>query len=899
MAAAPKHEQPRIIVNMRISPYVLYRRGRLPVAMLDGLAFTESWRRFDEAARQRADAERLAGRLSDELSAVIAGLDGDARSDVVTLRRDIYNARTARVDDRLATLGGVLPDSCVEDVRSWCRRQQSVQDVLRQAHASLRDEYAASEALLGDLFRHDAIAGSIQLSGSSLYASMARRFGPAPAPLKPSKLRSIETSLVNFLYRAAYKPSPFARFTEVGAFASSARCEPPDESRAFSHVTVNRVLVNWLIGSLAQVPGGLETGVLSLNSSLQRVGPIVRFIGKSRAWHDHGYCGFEMIRLRIEPVVERLLTLLSDGPVEATKVLADITPPGGDAEHARTVLDALMRVGFLVFGTGIDDQDPRYGAKLAALLSRAQTPEASALAECFDDLLRLEAGFAGASLDQREELLSAARRGIQTATSSTGVTPPPEESMKSLVYEDMASPGASAAWRPDCVTDATKALTSLWRLASLLDYGQVKRLALYAFALERFPEGGPVAFLDFYEQFARLSPADQDRLLAGTGSELVSEFRTARRRAVRRIRDAARESGDGVLHIDPDAVAQACDSVCHVLDPDSITFRVQFTRHARQGQDTLVVNGVHTGYGVFFSRFCGFIPAGPDGWSLEESVRGHLRDVFPAQTDLNAVFGLNFNLHPELTKNVLDYPGGCISDRTQTRYSLDEIELHPDHARKTLRMRHARTGAELNLVGMNFLIPVWAPPLYKLLEALSPTTLYPWRLLSDLQADADVDAFPSSAPRLCVGDVVAERRSWTIAAQAVPLLDELAADDLAAVVDFDEWRRAQGWPRHAFVLCQSVDEYNVLSGRNLTSVKSWQDLTHMRRAGVHKPMYVDFRNPRLLRSLARAALSRPGLHVSVRECLPAPDDYDAEKGTHSAEEFFVELHRGQEPGAPR
>lgn len=64
----------------------------------------------------------------------------------------------------------------------------------------------------------------------------------------------------------------------------------------------------------------------------------------------------------------------------------------------------------------------------------------------------------------------------------------------------------------------------------------------------------------------------------------------------------------------------------------------------------------------------------------------------------------------------------------------------------------------------------------------------------------------------------------------------------------------------------------------------------MRKAAVHKPMFVDFRNPMLLRSLARTATSRPDTVLFVRECLPDIADYDSPLLGATAEEFFVEVN---------
>lgn len=64
-----------------------------------------------------------------------------------------------------------------------------------------------------------------------------------------------------------------------------------------------------------------------------------------------------------------------------------------------------------------------------------------------------------------------------------------------------------------------------------------------------------------------------------------------------------------------------------------------------------------------------------------------------------------------------------------------------------------------------------------------------------------------------------------------------------------------------------------------------------RSARLHKPHYLDARNPFLLQVLARQlAESGDGGTVTFVECLPRAEDYDGQDGrSASAEEFFVEL----------
>ena len=88
----------------KVSPYVVFRRGRLPVAELRSLRFDGSWARIDESRSLRAACERRAAELSDVLAALVPRVDGSVRAELVALRRDVFNQRAAPALRRLGVL---------------------------------------------------------------------------------------------------------------------------------------------------------------------------------------------------------------------------------------------------------------------------------------------------------------------------------------------------------------------------------------------------------------------------------------------------------------------------------------------------------------------------------------------------------------------------------------------------------------------------------------------------------------------------------------------------------------------------------------------------------------------------------------------------------------------------
>ncbi|MFH9063259.1 lantibiotic dehydratase [Streptomyces coeruleorubidus] len=884
-----EHAEPPAESTARVSPYVLFRRSRLPVAELAGLRFDETWERIEESRRLRAECARRAEEVSDSLAGFVPHVDESVRADLVRLRRDVYNQRAEPAARRIDVVEPHLEKDTVAGLREWFDLVQRMRRCEDEAQSLFDARMQSARAGFARLFEHDSMARSIQLSGEQLYESLRRYTSGEMGSVKPSRLRVLESTLVNFAYRAALKPSPFGRFTEVGAFPT----DLPEaehvvsEPRTYSTSTLNRVLVNWLVAGLRRVDGGIDLCQVLLNSSLRADDKTIEFIGLVP---DAGGEGLSetVVRLKRDKIVNRILTVMASGTASVPEVLRALTELTGREEAGRKALRAMLRLELLYVSPGFDEQDPGYSEKLAGVLRAGTTPPVAALSGHLDTLVELETALSDAPTEKRRPLLSAADKALTGIAEVCGLEAPPVEISRAPVYEDLWTPDRPATWNRESVAKSVPALESLWRLSSMLDYGHTKRLGVYAFAADTFGDRETVPFLTFFEKLVQLSEAEQDAVFWGRYSSAAETFIAQRDQALRDI-GGQLVPEDGVVRMTPEALKDACSGVEDCVDPDSITFRVQLAGGAPSPD--VVVNGVLTGYGVYFSRFSSFIEgSAAEGWTLRSAVREHLRKAFPGQVDLNMVAGLNFNLHPPLTDRVLNYPGTWPTSPEMKAYSLDKLMIRIDHAHRGLFLWDPELDERVHLTPMNFLLPIVVPVLYNLMEALSPTIRYNYAPMDDIGRAMGHRGYPGSSPRLMVGDVVASRRTWTVPAREIPELSELSKDSYPALLRFDQWRIEQGLPQHAFVLTQRLDEYNLLSGLVEEIPRDWTDFNHLHRASVHKPMYVDFRNPYLVRSFAKTALTRDDVYVSIRECMPATDEYGG-SGPAAAEEFFVELYR--------
>lgn len=883
-----------------LSPYVVFRRSRLPVSVLEPFRAPRTWDGVDALAARRDHLAEHGRRLADLIGDEVPAHEPPVRAEVLALRRAVHNGRVDGAEKAAESLRAALRPDLVARVERWLEAKRSVESTEAELEELYRHELDGALADLPEILRHDAVARGVQLSGERLFADLSDFVGRDRSELKASKARARTTALLNFAWRAALKPSPFGRFTEIGAFppddpTAGARHRPEggeagDPEGDESVVRLNRLLVNWLLAALARVPGGLDVGVVVLNSTAVVTDERLSYVGVPPGGHVAGEMSVErVLGLRRDATVDALVDVLATGPARTRDVVAAVARAVGDGSRAELVVRTLLGAGVLFHRVAVDDHDARYARGLLAAFPDDAGPELVAVREHLAELVRIEDDLAALSTEERTVALGTARTAVAGIARTADVTPPPDEVLRSLFYEDVPAHDPPRSWDGDAVASAGPALDALWDLATVLDNGQVKRASLAHFAEKVLQGRRTMPFLEFFDAYSSLSDAEQVDVVLGRGVPEADRLRRDRARALDELRSSAREE-DGTLVLDPGTVSSVLGAVHDVTPTESVTFRTQFARDpAAPRGNRLVVNGVLTGYGVYTSRFGSFAGEG-DGWSLRAALREDLRRRRPDATDLNGVLGFNFNLHPTVTGAVLDYPGAVSLDRRGPVLRPADLEVTIDPERRAVRLWDPRTAALVDLVPLNFLTPVGVPLLYRLLEAMSPSTRYLWRPVDDLgMVRLGADGLPASSPRLRVGEVVAERTSWSFAAEEVPGLATLGRGDLRSVREFDEWRRARGLPRHAFVLCQTLGERDVMAGRGRTATRSVADFSHLRRASVHKPMYVDFRDPSLLQSFSKSAASRPGVVVEVRECLPAPTDYD--EATPAAEEYFVQLWR--------
>ncbi|WJK33695.1 lantibiotic dehydratase [Solwaraspora sp. WMMA2065] len=859
------------------SPYMLFRRGTLGLPALRGLVPERFWALLDEAEEAARRRVPLREKLADALYAAVPLGAAEHRRELLAIRRAVHNDRMppppSRPDLLADPVGGLLDE--------W-RVERGIADGLAvRAEEALAAELTAGRQALAEVARGEDFQRGVQLSGEDVHREvMAYAANPLEARRKASRTRRAESTVTSFAYRVALKPSPFGAFTEIGAGS----WEPmPAAAVRRTQVRLSVGLVMWMLHQLHRIDGADDLLRVRLNNSLRVQDGRAVFVRRPIEGSEDGFEPDKVVVARHTDLVRALTTILGTGDLSVTELCGRLVAVGLPAASARDTVEKLIRLGLCHRGLGLPDQTTDLAGEAAVRLRRLGTPQAVTCAEIFERLRGIERTYGATGARHRTELLAQLRALVRRFAEVCGGPPPAPEAMRAALYEDVGTTNRPRSWRPQVLAANRANLDLLQRLVPVLDDATIEKLGLYGFFVQRFGATAQVPLVEVYRQFSELPPAAASAVMCGVDDPTSATVLGLREDFFRLLRSrlAADPTAERLI-LDPADLAAFVDRLPPWVAPwRSAAYRVQFDA----GSGTAVVNGMTTGRGVFFSRFCELMePEDPDGWSLAAVLRRHVARSAPRQTDLTVVLGLNFNLHPRLSPVELVYPGSVAVPGGAATLTLADLSVRADRQGHRLVLVSDRDGQPIDLVPLNFLYPAAAPMLYRFLCVFAPTRTYRGGLWDQLErADGP---YVGPRPRLLLGDLVLDRRSWRFDVDDLPALAQLERYEVGGLADFDSWRRSVGLPRQMFF--RLVPPRVVPHGERDLLAETRQWALAARSARLHKPHYLDTRNPFLVHVFAKQARALRGGSVVLHECLPQTADQD---GATGAEEFFVEFNR--------
>lgn len=530
-------------------------------------------------------------------------------------------------------------------------------------------------------------------------------------------------------------------------------------------------------------------------------------------------------------------------------------PAPAPAELPDAVVE-LVRLGAVELGCGHEPDSLRR-------LSDAW-PAGSAPADALAVLNRLRADWSGAIDRDRTELVDRARDAVRGLADT--LPPRRRPAADVTVTEDLhgvtAAPPAHEAPAPVVRPD----LVLLQRILPLFGAELPFQLADAIAFRTRFADR-TVPVCEAYRWYAHEGRAAAERLLAESEHPILRHVLALRDTVFDGLATLAGDRPE--THCDPEWLRGIADAL-----PGAVAGWACVAWLLQRAGDLVVVNGVAAGYGRLAARMSGVIGPHERAVLRDWAARAAVDPPGAVVVDVAAGFGAVVNEHVRLLPAALCYPGAALECDPDARIDLGTCAVRSCQDTGRLLLVDERRRPLLP-VPHNGTLPHLGPPFYRWLVRFGPSLgMAPafWDRVDERRPRTGVRHYP----RLRLGELVLDRRTWKVPAADLPA----APDPVDHLVAWRRWCDRTSVPRRGFVRTATLpDPWDVVrhraAGDGLAKARS--------RAGdsARKPQYVD-----LSQSLSRSALRAEG-DQPLTFTEPLPDPEALADGDHVTE-FVVE-----------
>jgi Lantibiotic dehydratase, N terminus len=861
-------------VGHGVLPYLVIRQAGGRATGMDKLLFLDTSTLIDQCLDLEMECLQHKAIIAGFLQRIIGDMQASpVRTELIHLRRDIHNDRLPRKglsQQALSAVERALSSIEFQDLSSWLNSRSRRESLARAIQAAFEKELAHARSQLKLLVRGPAFRQALTLASPTLAYELDRYIATA-GELK--RLRKTELSLVRYYSRCAFKLSPFSSFmltTLVRLKESSACPERSRSNRIKRSVALNRALIGQLAYLITRHPE------LRDHTPLFRSGAILEKDGTLWVLRRQ-YRTAVPARMRVpretilalpqSPALKWILESFNpDESIKRKDLIAALSQPPNDAEHAVSYVDKLIELGILVPRVPMR-ADSSEVESIIHFLGNIPSPSAGKIKECLEDLCHIKEKDMGADRSTGRVLLSRTKNALQQSFAEAGVRLDKNWN-GTLLYEDWlhASIGvgsfATEEWKP-AINDLREFLSCY---GSLLDSNLSVRETIHHLLREKH-DGGPTPVLSFVHSHKSVFGGDPMRewnwssfTVNPCGLEKLRLLAVLRRQFSRYI---------------------SCPSALEEMDLKSLAERCRWSGHVHQlrlagcADDTfcvschcqpvwlsereagLVVNVISEGPFRTFLRFCNAL--GTER-KLDETICGIrqlLDETWPQAEpcELLALFDYNANEHPRVTNRRICYEDSPV--RRPGDIGLGDLAFEAQDERLLLKelssgkilrpLDFGMTASAFRTALQHFLLSAGNPEFVLHKNLFHP---YHWEL--EDRVPAAVEEFP----RLSFGRCILRRKGWSVARDSL-VRRTPGMSDAEHLFSARRWQRSIGLPDEVFVFAETPGGARP-ENANSPSRRAWNN---------RKPQYIHFGNHFLLQVLEKFVDETQG-RLYFEEMLP-------------------------------
>ncbi|USK97368.1 hypothetical protein [Bacillus tropicus] len=250
----------------------------------------------------------------------------------------------------------------------------------------------------------------------------------------------------------------------------------------------------------------------------------------------------------------------------------------------------------------------------------------------------------------------------------------------------------------------------------------------------------------------------------------------------------------------------------------------------QRSMNTLVLNHVYPGQGMFFLRFLKYYDANLAEYRRELSRITEIKNVI----DINGTFGFNANIRSLVSKKTLTMP---YTIKRDNELSLADLSLSYDRNKEQLIFKSKETHEQLNPLFLGSLIITATPPPVGIINTLGNNSAAMINLGEILLNEININNNGNEIvylPRIEIGQdnkkIVLSRKKWKLKTSIIR--------ELSHVNDIVSWENILTW------FCE-----NDLPTRFYVKNGEQRSLESMQKKGNEKPQFINLNSPGLCKNL--------------------------------------------------
>jgi hypothetical protein len=877
------------------SPHFLVRVAGQPVEHLTDLTFSNTLHCVNQIKEVESELKDVTERTTALLYDYIRlEKNQDRKKALINFKRDVYNHRHVTAQT-LKKMTQSMPAELKEAIGTWhsllndcVRLNETVQDVFER-------ELVEKRHRLRQLFSEERFIKGIQLSNEMLYRQLNNYLRHDWLGDKlTKKLRHAELSLLNYFNRMVFKPTPFSTFTGLcqGVFTDGPSVIRIRHSHEKRHVNVNLAYIKRIERKVLELEDVRPSLHVSLNPTFRIVNDHILFFRRGKDGTAQAFNDETFVKIKLTSPVKKVIQVIQEknGPItvhELVHALWKTLKNTYSLEECRGFVEKLESTQLITFSFGIEEQARDYLHQFVCKLKTLSSPKIEDVVSRLEEVHDIVRRFSHADHQKRAYLLAQAERNLNQLYDTLHIPFDKQHHYaKAKVFEDVSYDESRFQLNRDEWTGFLEDLSVLQQFMPLFDDHVVEKIAANQFFRQRFGENRRVKLLDFYREYSRMTQSDWQQMWheIQQHNDTFQKVKTLRKAFYDYVSDLLDKTPAGrPLYLEKRWIKQLLEKFPDILrNWSSSSFYCQL---ARNGNAThLVLNKVGPGYGKHYSRYCDLFFDEAGNNSFLQSIRESYK-VFGAQTvfaDLNAVLGLNINLHPKILDYELTYPGSSPNLETN-QINVSDVSVCYDRAKQRLTLYADKLAKSVELIPMGFLFPMLAPPFYKFLSSLSYSNGVEHSFWEKFDRDQRGGAF-RYYPRLLFGNVVLDRRTWKIPVEAIR--STFRKSDWEYFCQIQELVDQHRLPSHVFV--KALSSLDVFSDADRKAdLKSW--IEDVKKTRQRKPQYVNFHNYFDTKIMEKIVKDASG-DITFQEVYPTPGDALAGEDGHYVSEFLFEVH---------